>query len=130
LLRTGGDNRPYHLDNPLMVAWSEDGGLTWTEPMRTGFEGVSPDLVVMEDGTLACVTGRPGAWLLLSADNGHTSSDAFSVNAERYSGYMGVCEVEPGVLLIGYGAMNWLNPETGERENSRRTVRARVRKLQ
>lgn len=129
VLRTGGDNRPYHLDNPLMVAWSEDGGLTWTEPVRTGFEGVAPDLVVMEDGTLACTTGRPGAWLLLSADNGHTWSDAFSVNAERYSGYTGVCEVEPGVLLIGYGAMDWLNPATGERENSLRTVRAKVEKL-
>ncbi|MGM0491579.1 MAG: sialidase family protein [Armatimonadota bacterium] len=129
LLRTGGDNRPYHLDNPLMVAWSEDGGLTWTEPIRTGFEGVAPDLVVMEDGTLACSTGRPGAWLLLSNDNGRTWSDAFSINAERYSGYTGACEVEPGVLLIGYGAMNWLNPETGERENSLRTVRAKVRRV-
>lgn len=129
LLRTGGDNRPYHLDNPLMAAWSEDGGLTWTEPVRTGFEGVAPDLVVMADGTLACTTGRPGAWLLLSADNGHTWSDAFSINAERYSGYTGLCEVEPGVLLIGYGAMDWLNPQTGEREDSLRTVRARVHGL-
>ncbi|MFW5869008.1 MAG: sialidase family protein [Armatimonadota bacterium] len=129
LLRTGGDNRPYHLDNPLMVAWSEDGGVTWTEPVRTGFEGVAPDLVVMDDGTLACTTGRPGAWLLLSADNGRTWSDAFSIDAERYSGYTGVCEVEPGVLLIGYGAMNRLNPETGERENSLRTVRATVGRL-
>lgn len=127
LLRTGGDNRPYHLDNPLMVAWSEDGGLTWTDPIRTGFEGVSPDLALMADGTLACTTGRPGAWLLLSADDGHTWIDAFSVNAERYSGYTGVCEVEPGVLLIGYGAMDWLNPKTGRREDSLRTVRARVR---
>ncbi|MFP4250376.1 MAG: sialidase family protein [Armatimonadota bacterium] len=129
LLRTGGDNRPYHLDNPLMVTWSEDGGLTWSEPVRTGFEGVAPDLVVMEEGTLACTTGRPGAWLLLSADGGRTWTDAFSIDAERYSGYTGACEVEPGVLLIGYGAMNWLNPETGERENSLRTVRAKVGRL-
>lgn len=130
LLRTGGDNRPYHLDNPLMVTWSEDGGLTWSKPVRTGFEGVAPDLVVMADGTLACTTGRPGAWLLLSNDNGRTWSDAFSISGERYSGYTGACEVEPGVLLIGYGAMNWLNPQTGERENSLRTVRARVRSAQ
>ncbi|MBD3293178.1 MAG: hypothetical protein GF393_09655 [Armatimonadia bacterium] len=129
LLRTGGNNRPYHLDNPLMVAWSGDGGLTGTEPVRIGFEGVAPDLVVMEDGTLACTTGRPGAWMLLSADNGHTWSDAFSLNAERYSGYTGSCEIEPGVLLVGYGAMDWRNPKTGEREDSRRTVRVRVDRL-
>lgn len=129
LLRTGGDSRPYHLDNPLCVTRSSDGGRTWEEPQRTGFEGVSPDLCVMSDGTLACSTGRPGAWLLLSDDGGRTWTDAVSIDATRYSGYTAVCEVEPGVLLYGYGAKDWLDPQTGERHNSLRTVRLHVRRL-
>ena len=129
LLRTGGDNRPFHQDNPLCVTWSSDGAKTWEAPIRTGFEGVSPDLVVMADGTLACSTGRPGAWVLLSTDDGRTWGDPISVNAERYSGYTAICEVEPGVLLVGYGAQKWLDPETGERRDCLRTVRVRLRRL-
>ncbi len=126
LLRTGGNNRPYHQDNPLCVTRSDDGGKTWQEPQRTGFEGVAPDLVVMADGTLACSTGRPGAWVLFSTDNGHTWGDPVSLDAERYSGYTAICEVEPGVLLVGYGAQSWLDPETGERSDCQRTVRVKV----
>lgn len=129
LLRTGGNNRAYHQDNPLCVAWSGDGGKTWAEPERTGFEGVSPDLAVMSDGTLACSTGRPGAWVLLSTDNGRTWGDSISINGERYSGYTAICEIEPGVLLVGYGAQKWLDPETGERRDCLRAVRVRLRRL-
>jgi len=82
----------------------------------------------MSDGTLACSTGRPGAWVLFSTDNGNTWSDAVSIDAERYSGYTGICEPEPGVLLVGYGAQKWLDPATGERKDSQRTVRVRVRR--
>jgi len=128
LLRTGGNNRPFHQDNPLCATRSTDGGKTWAEPRRTGFEGVAPDLAVMSDGTLACSTGRPGAWVLFSTDNGNTWSDAVSIDAERYSGYTGICEPEPGVLLVGYGAQKWLDPATGERKDSQRTVRVRVRR--
>lgn len=129
LLRTGGNNRPFHQDNPLCVTRSADGGKTWPEPERTGFEGVAPDLVIMSDGTLACSTGRPGAWVLLSTDNGRTWGHAISINAERYSGYTAVVEVEPGVLLVGYGAKDWLDPETGQRRSCLRTVRVRLERV-
>jgi len=117
MLRTGGNNRPFWQDNPLCQTQSTDGGKTWVSPHRTGVEGVAPDLYAMSDGTLACSYGRPGADLMLSADQGRTWTDHTCIDAERYSGYTAVCEVSPGVLLYGYGVMNCLDPSTGRRSN-------------
>jgi hypothetical protein len=126
LLRTGGNNRPYWQDNPLCQTRSSDEGRTWAVPERTGVEGVSPDLCVMHDGVLACAYGRPGADLMLSADNGRTWTAHTCIDPERYSGYAAVCEVEPGILLYGYGAMDRIDEETGDRSNQIRVARIRV----
>ena len=127
MLRTGGNNRPFWQDNPLCQTRSSDGGRTWAKPHRTGVEGVAPDLCVMSDGTLACSYGRPGADLMLSSDNGRTWTDHVCIHPERYSGYTAVCEIEPGVLLYGYGVMNFLDEDTGRRANQLWTARIRVR---
>ena len=127
MLRTGGNNRPFWQDNPLCQARSSDGGRTWAKPDRTGVEGVAPDLCVMSDGTLACSYGRPGADLMLSTDNGRTWTDHACIHPERYSGYTAVCEIEPGVLLYGYGVMNCLDENTGRRANQLWTARIRVK---
>ena len=126
MLRTGGNNRPYWQDNPLCQTRSTDGGRTWAKPHRTGVEGVAPDLCVMSDGTLACSYGRPGADLMLSTDNGRTWTDHACIHPERYSGYTAVCEIEPGILLYGYGVMNCLDEGTGRRGNQLWTARIRV----
>ena len=126
MLRTGGNNRPFWQDNPLCQTRSTDGGRTWPKPDRTGVEGVAPDLCVMSDGTLACSYGRPGADLMLSTDNGRTWTDHVCIHPERYSGYTAVCEIEPGVLLYGYGVMNCLDEDTGRRANQLWTARIRV----
>ncbi len=126
LVRTGGNSNPGWQDNPLMTSRSADGGRTWSPVERTGVEGCWPDLCVMDDGTLACTTGRPGAFIMFSADNGRTWTDHTPLNGERYSGYTAVCEVAPGELLVGYGARARLDPETGERRDSLRLCRVRV----
>jgi len=128
LVRTGGNSNAGWQDNPLMISRSTDGGKTWSPVRRTGFEGVWPDLCVMQDGTLVCSTGRPGAFIMFSTDDGRTWTDATPIDAERYSGYTGICEVRPGELLMGYGARNWRDPETGERSHQLRLVRIKVRK--
>jgi BNR repeat protein len=127
MLRTGGNNRPFWQDNPLCQTRSSDGGRTWAKPHRTGVEGVAPDLCVMSDGTLACSYGRPGADLMLSTNNGRTWTDHTCIHPERYSGYTAVCEIEPGVLLYGYGVMNCLDENTGRRANQLWTARVRVK---
>lgn len=128
MLRTGGNNRPFWQDNPLCQTISKDGGKTWAAPHRTGVEGVAPDLCVMSDGTLACSYGRPGADLMLSADGGRTWTDHTCVDPERYSGYTAVCEVEPGVLLYGYGVMNGIEPTSDRRSNQLWVTRVQVRR--
>ncbi|MBT3376127.1 MAG: exo-alpha-sialidase [Lentisphaerae bacterium] len=126
ILRTGGDNRPFWQDNPMCQTSSRDGGKTWDKPHRMGVDGVSPDLCVMSDGTLACSYGRPGADLMLSTDNGKTWTSHTCIDPERYSGYTAVCEAEPGVLLYGYGAMRRIDEDTGLRANELRVARIRI----
>ena len=130
LLRTGGDNRPFWQDNPLCQTRSADGGRTWAAPHRTGVEGVAPDLCVMSDGTLASSYGRPGADLMFSVDDGRTWTDPTSIHPERYSGYTAVCEIEPGVLLYGYGVANCLDETTGRRTHQLWTARVHVKRRQ
>jgi len=128
LVRTGGNSNPGAQDNPLMMSRSGDDGRTWQTVERTGVEGCWPDLCVMHDGTLVCSTGRPGAFIMFSLDNGATWADITPIDAERYSGYTAVCEVRPGELLVGYGARNWYDPGTGRRSSQLRLRRVRVRR--
>jgi hypothetical protein len=127
IVRTGGNSNAGWQDNPLMVSRSTDGGKTWSPVQRTGVEGVWPDLCVMSDGTLVCSTGRPGAMIMFSLDNGKTWTDHTPIDGERYSGYTSVCEVEPGELVVAYGVRNGLDPETGSRRHMLRACRVTVR---
>lgn len=117
VVRTGGNSNPGCQDNPLMVAWSHDGGRTWTPVQRTGVEGVWPDVAVLDDGLLVCSTGRPGAFIMFSADNGATWTDHTPINAERYSGYTAVTRLGRGKLLVGYGVRSGFDASIGRRRH-------------
>jgi hypothetical protein len=117
VVRTGGNSNAGWQDNPLMVSWSHDGGRTWTPVQRTGAEGVWPDVTVLDDGLLACSTGRPGAFIMFSADRGATWTDHTPIDAERYSGYTSVTQLEPGKLLVGYGVRSGFDPAIGGRRH-------------
>ncbi len=123
LVRTGGNSKGTWQDNPLMMSRSRDGGRTWSPVKRTGVEGVWPDLCVLSDGVLVCSTGRPGAFIMFSTDNGETWTDHTPIDGERYSGYTAVCELAPGELLVGYGVKNGLDPDTGRRRDMLRVAR-------
>lgn len=127
VIRTGGNNTAGWQDNPLVVSRSIDGGRSWSPVARTGVEGVWPDLAVMSDGTLVCSTGRPGALIMFSRDDGVTWTDHTPIDPERYSGYTAVCEVSPGRLLVGYGVQNGLDPAGGRRGDWLRVVPVTVR---
>lgn len=124
-LRSGSDSAAWK-DNPLCLFFSDDDGKTWSEPHRSGVDGVYPSLVIMSNGILACSYGRPGAKIMFSKDNGKTWTDHTSINPERYSGYTWIVEVAPGELLYGFGVKNGLDPETGKRKDMLRLTNIHV----
>ena len=60
----------------LLESWSEDGGITWSQPLGTAIKGYPPHLLRLQDGRLlCCVTYRwepMGIRLVLSEDDGRT----------------------------------------------------------
>lgn len=126
-LRSGNERDFLCQDNPIMCSTSRDEGRTWSPPARTGLEGCFPSLAVLSDGQLALSYGRPGAMLAFSADNGRTWTDATCVDATPYSGYTDVVEIEPGLLLVGFGAAGYLDPQTGQRSDDLRLARVRYK---
>ena len=60
----------------LLESWSEDGGLTWSQPLRTDIKGYPPHLLRLQDGRILCaVTYRwepMGIHAVLSGDDGKT----------------------------------------------------------
>ena len=93
---------------PLVASTSEDGGLTWTPPAPIAAYGVKPVLLQMSDGLVVCLSGRPGFFLLFSADDGrtwstpHWVSESYGRYGRSASGYGELIEIEPGVLGVAY----------------------------
>lgn len=62
----------------LLQCWSDDGGRTWTQPVRTEIWGYPPHLLRLRDGRLLCSYGHRraplGVQTVLSVDGGRTWS--------------------------------------------------------
>ena len=70
-LLSNGDLISMHRTGSYMPLWqfhSTNGGATWSGPTDPGAHGVSPDMVRLGNGVLACTYGRPGCWIMLSPD--------------------------------------------------------------
>ena len=72
-----------HLPNeyrPLNICWSDDLGKTWTKPVPTTphLMNIHPILLVLDNGVVVCIYGRPGFHVAFSLDNGHTWQDRIS----------------------------------------------------
>ncbi len=93
---------------PLVASQSHNGGLTWTPPVPIASYGVAPVLLQMQSGLVVCLSGRPGFFMLFSADEGKTWSTPHWVSKSNgqwgrsSSGYGQLIELEPGVLGIAY----------------------------
>lgn len=93
------------------LAWSSDGGHTWTDPVRLPFRMFDPWLLTLKDGTLLCVHGsynqeRRGLRAILSPDGGKTWFAAgpdygFSIDPSVY-GYSRGVQLPDGSVFIAY----------------------------
>lgn len=92
---------------PLFLCRSENRGVTWSKPEVLYKYGVWPRLLRMESGVIACVSGRPGVFLLLSNDGiNWTSPEVITDYDDDYgkcsSGYCSIIESSPGCLAVYY----------------------------
>ena len=105
MMRTQGSAFPPY--RPMYVAWSDDLGLTWTEPEPTSphLLNVSPTALTLDNGVVAVAYGRPGIHVAFSTDNGHSWSDieTFSTMGTEILGYADMVKVGPNELLMMAG---------------------------
>jgi len=99
ILRTGGWQ-------PFEQVWSDDGGKTWSSPVTMEEGSVSPDLVYMSNGVLACSYGRNGSNLMFSLDKGKTWVNHKVITDAQGYNYTSIREVSPGRLLYVHDAPN------------------------
>jgi protocatechuate 3,4-dioxygenase beta subunit len=90
---------------PLNVCWSDDLGKTWTKPVPTTphLMNIHPNLIVLDNGVVACVYGRPGFHAVFSLDNGRTWQDriSFSHLAEPHiTGQVHANKIGPNKLMV------------------------------
>jgi hypothetical protein len=112
LMRTGREN-------PVYQSESDDEGKTWTRarPLHWFYSrfgrsrpivGVDPDVVEMQDGTLAMSYGHKpdyrehGNYVAFSLDQGNSWTSVTQISSTATSAYTGIREVSPGELFVVY----------------------------
>jgi photosystem II stability/assembly factor-like uncharacterized protein len=91
------------------IAWSSDGGRSWTKPVSFGIRLFEPRLITMRDGTLLCLHGSYGAGglrAMFSTDGGQTwvcanEKSGFAVDPSVY-GYGQAVEMPDGSIWAAY----------------------------
>ncbi len=93
------------------VAWSADGGYTWTTPIPLPFKMYDPWVLTLKDGTLMCIhgsytEGKRGVRAILSPDGGRTWMAAgpnygFSIDPSVY-GYSRGFQQDDGSIYMVY----------------------------
>ena len=104
-----------HLDQPLLTAWSADGGRTWTDPQRVYVDGelipgIYPRLLLTDGGVLAVLRARgvPGGSVVFSPDGqGSVWSDqvvhfdgAYASGQPYHCGMQDMALIGPDTILV------------------------------
>lgn len=112
--------------DPIYETFSDDDGMTWSEPCQTEALGVDPCLLELSDGTLACSWGTrlhdvsgfinnecvdqsPTYKVMFSRDGGTSWTNPVEVplkspatGMDCNTGYSALAELEPGKVLLVY----------------------------
>lgn len=93
----------------IATAFSEDGGVTWSEFVCTNVSGAPPHLLLHSSGALICTYGRRelpyGQRAMVSYDLGQTWAEEYMIDetsTERDLGYGSTVELDDGSLLSVY----------------------------
>ncbi len=115
---------------PMYQSYSRDGGKTWTKPVKSGVDGVAPDMQLLSNGVLACSYGRPSANIMFSADGaGRKWTDHTTIYAPvpptlrgRSTYYTSFEEVSPGRLFLVFDVINYKDSPDAKPANCIRGV--------
>ncbi len=101
----------------LMLTYSDDGGRTWSKPVKNHPFGVFPNLLLLENGILVLSFGRPGVLLKFSMDGkGRTwTSPNYLIKGttgrptDHTCSYTGLLAAGKNEFLIAYSDFNHRN---------------------
>lgn len=110
-----------HVQKPMQLTWSDDGGRTWDRPEDLFEFGVWPCVSLVGGQTLALSFGRPGVWLSFAADgSGDSWSDPTPIIvgdgkslAEHSCGYTSQLPLDDVSFLLAYSDFQHPHPEGG-----------------
>ena len=113
-MRTGlhGYRDPHgreHLDEPLLAAWSRNGGQRWSRPARIYLDnklvtGITPRALLTADNVLAVLRtrGQPGGSVVFSPDGSGTIWTDQVVFADPHGGMDDMALIGPNTILVAY----------------------------
>ena len=89
----------------VATTWSDDGGVTWSYFVDTGFQGAPPHLCLHSSGALICSIGRRsepfGEYAMVSYDFGETWTEEYALNTNATDGDLGY----PATVELGDGSL-------------------------
>ncbi|MBQ9788239.1 MAG: exo-alpha-sialidase [Lentisphaeria bacterium] len=92
---------------------STDGGKTWSASERVGsMGGASPHAIVLENGTLALVTGRPNLYLYLDFTGTGKKYQQHTVWKGGTSSYASLIETAPNELMVVYDESRFMSTKS------------------
>ena len=102
VMQTHDSQKPPY--KPLYASWSDDDGANWSKPKPTqpNLFSVSPTLVTLDGGIIACAHGRPGLTIAFSTNEGHTWTQDYplpKVSASQITGQIDIVKIGPDKLL-------------------------------
>ncbi len=106
---------------PLHQLRSKDGGRTWGDEKEIAPFGVAPSAIILQNGTLIVITGRPGTYLLVDFTGTGEHYEKYTIYSGSGSSYASVLEIAPNRILVIYDESDfgaWRNANIMSRINA------------
>lgn len=100
---------------PLFQFRSKDGGKSWGEATIVDNAGVNPSAKLLQNGTLALISGRPNLYLYLDFTGTGKNFQKYLIWKGSTSSYASILEVEPNKLMVIYDESDFGSWRNGSR---------------